>query len=316
MSAENKQEIRDQEPEEKDEAPSAAPLEAVAPPKPAWGSSSESAAKAKKNLLEIMEEEKQTRKEEDEVLQQTAVQDESHQMTEEEVVRMVMQLSMGESEQLAAASSLLPAVEAHSLEENEFAEIERALREADEKESGTPSAAAASLPAAAAADALSSGEYAAIEQALRDADEEESKKSFQVALEMQSQEDSKRRATESVGSFLLRNKGNVRTVTQAEYLNEQLKGAAVSGKQPRDDDDEVYFQEEAGFRINSSKPSAQWCRVDQGSIVGPNNEIRTKHDVELQGQANAHRLNLDLYEESTTTKVGNQAFNSFLRKSD
>jgi serine/threonine-protein kinase RIO1 len=74
---------------------------------------------------------------------------------------------------------------------------------------------------------------------------------------------------------------------------------------------------EAGYRMNSSQKASsasQWTRVDQNTILGPNNEIRTKHDLELQGQANAHRLELDLIEDDEKPAfIGNKAFNSFKR---
>lgn len=288
-----------EEPVETQEAPAdetVAVEEKKEPPKPAWGStdsiSAPSTQKNTKSLLDIMAEEQQQVSETKQARQEAVADD--------EVLRQAMEASLQVGE---ATAGIAPS------EEDQ-------IRLAIQLSMGASEQPAAATAAAAQPDALSPQEMAAIEQALRDAEEEESKRSFQLAVDLQSEEDSKRRATESVGSSLL-HKGNVRTVTQAEYMREQLEGVAVNRKQPRkEDDEEVYFQEEAGFRINSSKPSAQWCRVDQGTIVGPNNEIRTKHDVELQGQANAHRLNLDLYEDSTTTKVGNQAFNSFLRKSD
>jgi len=46
----------------------------------------------------------------------------------------------------------------------------------------------------------------------------------------------------------------------------------------------------SGFQINSSTPSKTWSRLDNNSIIGPNNEIRTKHDVTLKNQANADQI--------------------------
>ena len=70
---------------------------------------------------------------------------------------------------------------------------------------------------------------------------------------------------------------------------------------------------EAGFRINSTKPSP-WSRADRTTIRGPNQELRTKHDEKLQGQTNAYRLEVRANDETgTRAHVGNQAFNSFHR---
>jgi len=75
---------------------------------------------------------------------------------------------------------------------------------------------------------------------------------------------------------------------------------------------------DAGFRMNNQQqqhlPSG-WHRRDRNTIVGPDNEIRTKHDVRVQGQTNASFLDLDVVDGDTglRTHVGNTAFNSFLK---
>jgi serine/threonine-protein kinase RIO1 len=61
----------------------------------------------------------------------------------------------------------------------------------------------------------------------------------------------------------------------------------------------------------NSASSQQWSRRDRNTIVGPNNEVRTKHDVHLQGQANSYHLGLDEDDFGIRAHVGNQAFNSF-----
>jgi len=58
------------------------------------------------------------------------------------------------------------------------------------------------------------------------------------------------------------------------------------------DEDE---QERSGFQINSSTPSKKWSRYDRNTIIGPNNEIRTKHDVALKNQHNAEKLFSNTY---------------------
>merc|ERR1719413_119419 len=56
-----------------------------------------------------------------------------------------------------------------------------------------------------------------------------------------------------------------------------------------------------------------WYRRDRNTIVGPDNEVRTKHDVKVQGQTNASFLDLDIVDDDTglRTHVGNTAFNAF-----
>ena len=101
--------------------------------------------------------------------------------------------------------------------------------------------------------------------------------------------------------------GNVRTMTRAEYDAQQFSAQLRSNGAPAREEDCGYddFVEE-GYRMNSSAPQ-RWARRDQHSVMGPNREIRTKHDAELNGQSNAHRLGL----EENFARVSNKAFNSF-----
>jgi serine/threonine-protein kinase RIO1 len=69
-------------------------------------------------------------------------------------------------------------------------------------------------------------------------------------------------------------------------------------------------EEAAGFRMNSAS-AQQWSRRDRNTIVGPNNEVRTKHDVQVQGQTNAEWLGLDADDDGVRAHVGNRALNSF-----
>ena len=75
-------------------------------------------------------------------------------------------------------------------------------------------------------------------------------------------------------------------------------------------DDEADFDDSVGFRMNSTL-AQEWVRRDRNTIVGPNNEIRSKHDVNVQGQANAQYLGLEENDFGQRPHVGNQAFNSF-----
>jgi serine/threonine-protein kinase RIO1 len=63
--------------------------------------------------------------------------------------------------------------------------------------------------------------------------------------------------------------------------------------------------------MNMASAPQQWNRRDRNTIVGPNNEVRTKHDTRIEGQSNAQRLALEADEFGVRTHVGNKAFNSF-----
>jgi hypothetical protein len=62
-------------------------------------------------------------------------------------------------------------------------------------------------------------------------------------------------------------------------LDEQYYNNQDTYQQDDHDHDET-----AGFQMNSAAPS-KWSRIDKNTIIGPNNEIRTKHDVALKHQA-------------------------------
>lgn len=160
-------------------------------------------------------------------------------------------------------------------------------------------------------------EEEAIARALREADEEEEQRSLQLALKMQQEEEETASGGSRAARQKLQQQGNVRTLTRAEYELQGFErgagpslGSASSTNHPLMadfDQDEDYLA--AGYRMNSTARQ-QWSRRDQNSIVGPNWEVRTKHDTALHSQANAHRLGLDVEE---VTSVGNQAYNSFLQ---
>jgi serine/threonine-protein kinase RIO1 len=171
--------------------------------------------------------------------------------------------------------------------------IARAVREADEEET--------------------------IARALREADEEDERKSLELALKIQ-QEDEEMQYSAPGGSIAsrqrLQQQGNVRTMTRAEYESHGIDPRArfsIGSTSDTDGpissllDDEEYVT--AGYRMNSMAQQ-QWSRRDQNVIVGPNMEVRTKHDTLLQGQANAHRLGLETEE---VASIGNQAYNSFMQ---
>jgi serine/threonine-protein kinase RIO1 len=210
------------------------------------------------------------------------------------------------------------------LSEQEIQEIERALREDDDLQRLTKSPllqetppSVAAVPPSGPCDLLSPEEAAAIEAALREADAREEEASLLMALAMQQQE---------LGKLPNQDRkqhpqGNVRSMTRAELDFESQRLADCYTRHPIDRpfsissslpfiEDEPYHDETAGFRINSLS-AQEWARRDRNTIVGPNNEIRTKHDVHLQGQANAQYLGLEEDGCGVRTHVGNQAFNSF-----
>ena len=210
------------------------------------------------------------------------------------------------------------------LSEQELEEIEKALRDEEPALSSSPPVAATAAAAVASRPTptngfLSGEEVAAIEAALREADAREEEASVQMALALQEQELGSLRHPERK----LNSQGNVRTMTRAELEFESLRladaygpcssssSATLSHVGPHSAlDDEAYVDESVGFRMNSTL-AQEWVRRDRNTIVGPNNEIRSKHDVHVQGQANAQYLGLEENDFGLRTHVGNQAFNSF-----
>ena len=224
------------------------------------------------------------------------------------------------------------------LSEQEILEIEQAMRDADVGESASSNTVAAppataSLPIESSV-GLSEEETAAIAAALREADAKQDEESLMMALQMQQQE--LRQAEQEASRRSVQ--GNVRMMTRAEldFESQRVSGlyadrtaslyafdtkersfadaqrAMLGTRAPleEDYDEEGVVDGNAGFRMNSASAYA-WSRRDRNTIIGPNNEIRTKHDVHVQGQANAHYLGLDEDDFGLRTHVGNQAFNSF-----
>ena len=74
-------------------------------------------------------------------------------------------------------------------------------------------------------------------------------------------------------------------------------------------------EDDAGIRMNSqsSLPShGRWKRLDKDTFVGPDNEVRTKHDPDLRARSNAARL-LGSRGGDGPAAVGDQAYNAFRR---
>lgn len=299
------------------------PPEPAAPPKPkkTWAMpkapppGSDDKAPKKKSLMEIMQEEKKN-EEDTQVTKQKELELRLQQQEEAALMR-AMQASMASSEQ--------PETNNENDTMDEDLKLALMLSMQDQPQSNpsiVPAVAAAPMAAAAAAapsedeNGLTEEEMREIEKALQEADAAENAKtdtaSLKLALELQNEEAGKVQVQKRVVQ------GNVRTMNRADFLRE--KGQS-------DDYDMDYYEEEdytdqyddleetgateAGYRINSTKKSP-WSRTDHATIRGPNDELRTKHDPRLQGQANAYRL--ELRADDTTSGVSNRAYNAFRNK--
>jgi len=150
-------------------------------------------------------------------------------------------------------------------------------------------------------------ERAQVEQALRLADIEQEEESYRLAMRLQAEEERLSVPTHR------QKQGNVRIMTKQQIFLEskahELKTTGPGGITllgDRDDDDD----DGGGFRMNSSRGTSDaWVRLDQNVIMGPNQELRTKHDIALNNQANAHRLGLE-----GSSGISNQTYNDFREK--
>jgi serine/threonine-protein kinase RIO1 len=109
--------------------------------------------------------------------------------------------------------------------------------------------------------------------------------------------------------------GNVRTMTRAAFEAER-EGAKNVASNHLDNYETYENERDTGFRMNSEQQQQQplgWYRRDRNTIVGPDNEVRTKHDTKVQGQTNATFLDLDVVDDDTGRRahIGNTAFNAF-----
>jgi serine/threonine-protein kinase RIO1 len=294
-------------------------------PRKTWATISNSTASQDKStgdnqkvsLLSIMaEEEEKTKvdkeKKRDEDIMNQAIQRSLKISKEDEELQMALRLSMAmktsdEHQKLPVAMKKAPP---SSLEEDD--DLRLALRlsmtESTSSSKAPPVAAAASEPIINGA--ISAEEMKSIELAIQKAEEEEAQKSLQLVMQLEMENDNMRKQSAS----RVQQQGNVRTITREEYQLEQL-GLLVKKDHGDMYSDDLQMTDSTGFRMNSQGQPQQWTRVDGSTILGPNNELRTKHDPELQSQANAHRLQLDFEEDGKpAARVGNKAFNSFQQK--
>jgi len=224
--------------------------------------------------------------------------------------------AIAKADSAAAASTVATAGTQKSEEEAEREMIEAAIREADKLEEENASNGAMDTKPAArtTTSSVEVSEQEMIEAAIREADAKEradaEAESLKLILQLQQEEVKRARELQQNQRHAALTSGNVRTMTRAE-----LAAETYSDKVPFHEYDDSLLSSETGFRMNQQNQDqvSGWYRRDRNTIVGPDNEIRTKHDVKVQGQTNASFLDLDIVDDDTglRTHVGNTAFNAF-----
>ena len=226
-------------------------------------------------------------------------------------------ISIVSNDSASTGVATIPTTKA-SEDEAERQMIEAAIREADDME--RQNADSAEMDAKPAAKACKSSpediEKEMIEAAIRAADAKEiadaEAESLKLVMQLQQEEVASARKRQQHQQRTALSTGNVRTMTRAE-----LEAETYGDKNSilKYDDGEYDHESETGFRMNQQNQDqiGGWYRRDRNTIVGPDNEIRTKHDVHLQGQTNASFLDLDVIDDDTGLRahVGNKAFNDF-----
>eukprot|EP00529_Nitzschia_sp_RCC80_P010364 CAMPEP_0113487580 /NCGR_PEP_ID=MMETSP0014_2-20120614/25580_1 /TAXON_ID=2857 /ORGANISM="Nitzschia sp." /LENGTH=761 /DNA_ID=CAMNT_0000381277 /DNA_START=38 /DNA_END=2319 /DNA_ORIENTATION=+ /assembly_acc=CAM_ASM_000159 len=191
---------------------------------------------------------------------------------------------------------------------------------------------------------FSAEEQAAIQTAIEEANAKEEAESLRLALLIQQEEIDHAKSRGHHGSGVARSttttvsQGHVRSMTRQELEDENrrlheavglqsgrtLNGAVATwyDEGHLGDPQQLLSGSDVGFRMNAAPtPSGSfldsntvpsgWTRRDRNTIVGPNNELRTKHDPYVEGQTNAEFLDLDVDEFGDRIHVSNKAFNSF-----
>jgi serine/threonine-protein kinase RIO1 len=230
----------------------------------------------------------------------------------------------------SATASVAAGISNAEHEEKEM--IEAAIREADAKErrdafdcDKKPAAASNTndddnntASAAAGTSNAENEEKEMIEAAIREADakerQDDESESLRLVMQLQQEEltmarQQQRHQQETAVT------GNVRTMTRAAFEAEK-EGAKNVASNHLDNYETYENERDTGFRMNSEQQMQQplgWYRRDRNTIVGPDNEVRTKHDTKVQGQTNATFLDLDVVDDDTGRRahIGNTAFNSF-----
>ena len=214
----------------------------------------------------------------------------------------------------------------------------------DEAKESSAYAASATMSVSSTTQNISKEEEEAVARAILEADDMEQAESLRLAMELQAEEDiqfNRMKVDQARNSSV---KSNVRTVTKSEFdsfgvgkqsetetserqifshedfdhHNERF-GREMRHEAHEDHNHHTYASEEksiTGYSINPSTPSKAWARIDGNNIVGPNNEIRTKHDVKLKHQSNADKLlgaKSSLAKKGGELSVSDAAYNSFNR---
>jgi len=178
---------------------------------------------------------------------------------------------------------------------------------------------------------LTDEEHKAIARAILEADDQVEAQSLKLAMELQAEENRQHEKNKVDQVRQNSANSNVRTITRSEFDAHKSDLAPLSSSSlyerqlfsANDYDEhnhhyglEIKHQEHeednnalAGYQINASTPSKTWSRIGD-TILGPNDEVRTKHDVALKSRSNAERL-LSGKNYNTNLSVGDNAFNSF-----
>jgi len=213
---------------------------------------------------------------------------------------------------------------------------QRKVEEASNSYASSASILTTAMAASAPAPPLiSKEEEEAIARAIVEADDREQAESLRLAMELQAEENRKfnQLKVDQVRNASARS--NVRTVTKSEFENLGMQDEAserqIFSHADCNDHDEWFGSEirhqayedsshtaapSTGYSINTSTPSKAWSKIDANNIVGPNNEIRTKHDVALKNEANADKLlgaKSSLAKSGGKLSVSDTAYNSFNR---
>mmetsp|Transcript_29628 Transcript_29628/g.62919 ORF Transcript_29628/g.62919 Transcript_29628/m.62919 type:complete len:949 (+) Transcript_29628:112-2958(+) len=82
-----------------------------------------------------------------------------------------------------------------------------------------------------------------------------------------------------------------------------------------------YDDDDGGIRMNPQKSTGEnWTRLDKHTFMGPNNEIKTKHDPEVQHRSNAVKLlgshGAKLKDAYNSAPLSDRAYNAFRRAED
>ena len=157
-----------------------------------------------------------------------------------------------------------------------------------------------------------------VEAAIREADakerQDDESESLRLVMQLQQEELTMARQQQQRHQQATAVTGHVQTMTRAAFEAER-EGAKNVASNHLDNYEAFENERDTGFRMNSEQQQQPlgWYRRDRNTIVGPDNEVRTKHDTKVQGQTNATFLDLDVVDADTGRRahIGNTAFNSF-----